>query len=321
VIQGDQQAALEFNSILDWLHASVHGPVASHLQKAVAEPLDKLHRFAQRVQAAMQDFQKQDVPMEQRGKALQSCLDNEADCEAAALLLEKSIGGELNTQKVQFLTRYVRAGLVCARFLGIDGSCIPTDSSMEAAVRLGKKQHSFATWLQAAQPGFKDLTSAWSDAGLTVGPACDEMLHFGLQVSDHLFEAWNTKMMMIANELKLLLPANQLLETGKILADETMQKTLASQCKHLLDSSSFSESGAFVRATSNYHESLPKLKKLAGRTALSGLRRKARLAVALNWAVEQIANFKPEKTHMLADKAEEVKLRLKEKGFGKQALS
>ena len=64
-------------------------------------------------------------------------------------------------------------------------------------------------------------------------------------------------------------------------------------CGALTSSKTLNTAGSLLNEVKKLDESFPSAKKMAGRVALNTARRAGKLALGVNWAVQQLAGFVP----------------------------
>jgi hypothetical protein len=98
-----------------------------------------------------------------------------------------------------------------------------------------------------------------------------------------------------------------------------MQQSLAAMAKQLHGSGILTEVADTLSVMKHFEERIPDLKKMLGRQALQQQRKLCKLTIGVNFAVEQLANFKPESPMDMKSRAIEVKNKLISKGLGGKA--
>lgn len=131
---------------------------------------------------------------------------------------------------------------------------------------------------------------------------------------------WNDHLKSIAADINKLLPARSLIECPRVLKEDAFRATLATQTKALHDSKLLKMAQDQLNLLRPLEADHPNLRGMPGRSLWIGARRNGRLAVGVNWAVEEVVGFSPEKPGDLAAHASMIAEKLKSKGLGGQAF-
>ena len=121
----------------------------------------------------------------------------------------------------------------------------------------------------------------------------------------------------MAAEAKAASPSRALVESARVLADPDMQAMLSTATKKLHESKLLNQVGDVLGLFKKHEEKNPAWKKkLTDRVAVVGVRKLGKLVVVVNFAVEQVARFKPTTFEELAKRARQISEKLCAQGFG-----
>jgi hypothetical protein len=225
---------------------------------------------------------------------------------------------------MQFHTRFGRSihALALVHAQATEASVLSqiplTVQAMETVVDLQREREAFRLWVGQTKADFVAV-SARAAGEVDLDILSTRVLQVLAKADTDIQRGWNEQAKELARKAKAAEPSLQQLESPKLLCDPTMQQSLAAVAKQLHGSGILTEVADTLGVMKHFEERIPDVKKMLGRQALQQQKKLCKLTIGMNFAVEQLANFKPESPMDMKSRAIEVKSKLISKGLGGKA--
>ena len=189
-----------------------------------------------------------------------------------------------------------------------------TDEMGLALAAMVKASDGFKSWAEAAAPEFKALGEGW-DISADIPIDVESMQAFAGQVVGAMLRSWTTQLQRSAAQIEDLCHPHALLHSSCMMGDKASQQSLATSSKKLHESNLLHIASEQLAVLKNVENEVEDVGKLPGRAQLTRWRRLGRVMLAINWAIDQVTGFVPQKPSDLEAMAEKVEGKLKQKGF------
>ena len=189
-----------------------------------------------------------------------------------------------------------------------------TEDMGSALAALVKASDGFKSWAAAAAPEFKVLGEGW-DICADVSTDVESMQAFAGRIIDAMTRSWTTQMQKTVGGIEDLCLPHALLHSSRMMLDKASQQLLADASKKLHESGLLHTASEQLAVLKHAETEAEVLSKLAGKSQLMRFRRQGRVTLAVNWAIEQVTGFAPQKPADLEAQAEKVESKLRQKGF------
>ena len=289
------------------------------LVKQVEGPMKELEAMHATTKGFVATHSSADTPAEEKARALAAA---SGACKGVSGIEERlapDLACSSNMQRAQFLIRFGKVGEAVTAALELrgpeEGAEAPiSEESGRALVALRRARSAFKTWAEATSPQFPAIGASW-DAEVDIAADVASMLAFAAQVGNDIWMSWSAQVQKAASEISSLsLPPNAV-RSPKMLADSVAQKALASSAKQLHESVWLSIAKEHLAVLKIVDSAGGPSAPLPGKGALIRARRLGRALIATNWAVEELAGFKPSTPGHLKTHAEAILNKIALKGF------
>ncbi len=167
---------------------------------------------------------------------------------------------------------------------------------------------SFQTWTLAAKDKFEAMEAGWDHSG--IASRCKRLTKILSGLNDSVLSEWNAGLREMADKLKKMVPAKPMMHNARMLVEAPLREAYRKAVDALYTSKLIEEAADMLKVVRAVDS-----KQLTAVKLLTNSRRLGKLAVCVNWAVDEILNFTPKAPEDLAKHAATVKTRLKQKGF------
>lgn len=183
-----------------------------------------------------------------------------------------------------------------------------------ALVAMIKALDGFKSWAEAAAPEFPVLGEGW-DIATDISGDVDSMKAFAAKVVGDMLRSWTAKLQDSASKIEDLCIPQALLQSSRMMTEKASQQALASSAKRLHDSNLLQIAREQLAVVKAFESEVEALAQLNGKSSLMRWRRLGRVAIATQWAIEEVLTFKPESPADLVSQAGKIESKLKQKGF------
>ena len=291
--------------------------LAEALQAGVEGPLDAVAAYQRACKHMFQSHMSAEATADSLINAVSSIMEKYSAFQDYVIKLHTATLGDISTLRTAFLERYCRLGHAFA--LMVHASPFASSTFSEAAlphvVDFSKQVASFSAWVQAARGEFAAMAADWNLV-INVESESQGVLDFARKAFDATVAAWNSQLNKVAADLQALGPTNAMMQSARLVSDVDMRQALKAKAAAVHSSPLLAQSREVVAAVKKFEQELPVLKKMSGYVAVTHARRLARLAIALNWALDEVLNFEPKDHKDLAEKSKLVQKKLLGKGIG-----
>ena len=173
-----------------------------------------------------------------------------------------------------------------------------TEDMGSALAALVKASDGFKSWAAAAAPEFKVLGEGW-DICADVSTDVESMQAFAGRIIDAMTRSWTTQMQKTVGGIEDLCLPHALLHSSRMMLDKASQQLLADASKKLHESGLLHTASEQLAVLKHAETEAEVLSKLAGKSQLMRFRRLGRVTLAVNWAIDQVTGFVPQKTSRL----------------------
>jgi hypothetical protein len=186
-----------------------------------------------------------------------------------------------------------------------------TESSVEAAAKLVSERDAFVSWQGLTKDRFVEMQNGWEYSNLD--KACKKLVGCVGTVVAKVVDDWTERGRQVAAELTTSTPPKLMIHNAKMLIDkparQAFEKAVQAMFKSKLKDVAADTHEILKRAADAIKIAISSVKLLA--TA----RRTAKLAIVVNWAVDEILNHRPTAIEELAKHGATINAKLKLKGF------
>jgi len=192
------------------------------------------------------------------------------------------------------------------------------DASIEKAVILKTERDAFELWFKGAESMFIEMQAGWSYGDIMA--RSKDILHLADTIYSGLEKSWNDLARTLADELHTKTPNAVMLNQPRLLTDESVRLALRTAVNRLFGSKMIG-TAADMLARMRVAEAPGIGMKFSAKSVLSAARSRGKVAVCVNWAVDEVTKFKPEKPEDLIAHGTATLEKLKLKGMIAKELS
>jgi hypothetical protein len=302
-----------FVAIQSWILVA-RKSIADHLVIQVKGPNDNLLQVLASSRALIEKGFGEDL----RQETIQF-LDLEKQFSESVSKVEVATVGDSVLQVLQCISRLCRCSIRLAHLMStaaFDMKKAPISMALaQSFADLNKELAAMLTWLQGVGSKLEHL-------GLTLeldAKSLTESLRSKItDVVADVVVTWDLDCKDLAKKIQTLLPAKNLVESPGVLVKAPDRETLNITCKKLHESKLLTQAGEKLCVLKAFEDLCPSLKGRVHYSSLSVARCFGKVAMGVNWAVDEIATFKPNVPADLVERAMKVEAKLKAKGLGGQ---
>jgi hypothetical protein len=291
--------------VAKWIKTEIQSRLSDRVAKMREIPLTVLNGMMTKCNRIMDSDGKIDIDA--------ACVE---EFDQAVVQLQSSDFCSIAGKRILLLTRYCNCCLAYKKVIACRDEANEFDLSLALAEALQKylpTSSAYEAVCKSLANEVDDLHNGWQyDAAkqLAVAPKFAD-------VKSDVMRSWEKKLEKTVAALKELVPMDDLLKNGRLLVDETLRKTLAEITEKVSKSVQHAEANSCLQLLSRYEEMCEPLpKKMLGRQELKSLKLKIRLSLAVDWVVNQIIKFAPERPADLKAFTQGIQTKLAAKGFG-----
>lgn len=185
-----------------------------------------------------------------------------------------------------------------------------SEASIARVGVLVKEAEAFKLWVQSTEPLFIEMETDWVHKDIKA--ASTKMIGSLDSLKTGLEKYWNDGARELAEHLQKKTPNSVMLNQSRLLTDEALRLSLRTATTKLFNSKLVG-AAADMLTLIRLAEAPGVGFKIAARNALSSARAAGKLAVCVNWAIDEVTKFKPKDAADLVahGKATHEKLKLK----------
>ena len=183
--------------------------------------------------------------------------------------------------------------------------------SIDAVKDLINHREALENWVTATQSAFKEMEEGWDHQKL--GGACADLKVLLGGIVERAQRDWNQKVRSVADALSKVLPPKGMVHNPRMLVDTNIRAAFSKAVTELYNSQLMNQASD-VAILAKKAQDLAKCNLPAVKILTIG-RRSAKCSVCVNWAIDQVLNFKPNQPKDLELHAENICIDMKKKGF------
>lgn len=216
--------------------------------------------------------------------------------------------------RVEFMNRFTTYVVHMARLasdLKLNFKAVPFSEDLgkqaDHLIVLGKQ---FDAWWAAAKPRAAEISNCFE---IDVTVYADKLIKAAEKVLSAMRSCWSLKMEELATTIKDKTPSRALVETAVTLKDTKQRELLGAICKSMHSSRCLGQAAEILNLLAALKDK--SWSSLPGRSNLMISRRSAKLAIAMNWGINELVTFEPKDPSEIVAFVDLVRERLKLKGI------